>query len=392
MPTYNGAAYIHEALESLLVQSDPRFVIVACDDGSTDDTMAILQGYARKDPRVRPSANTERLGMVLNWRRAFELGREWAPDAPYFMWASDHDVWHPRFVSVLTRHLDGHPETVLAYPLSQGIDDNGNVVRHTFEFCTVHDERDARIRQAHFGMSAGNMVYGMFRAEALRACGVYRRTLLPDRLLLTELAALGHLHQVPQQLWLRRYRAGEKASYARQRASFWPDRTPPLWSRLPWWLVHPVQILVNQALLGRGRPLVSREDGAWLARVYLPTAFEYAARRRVTRVSARRRKLRKDRRKEWTLLKRDFSPAVARSLERHPRGRVWVWTALGSYRVLRNPRTLKKIAAVDPQEKRRRIKQRRIDAKRAKSELPPPEADGTASNGASASTEARRVT
>ena len=46
MPTYNGAAYLSAALDSVLAQQDERIELIAIDDGSTDATVSILESYA----------------------------------------------------------------------------------------------------------------------------------------------------------------------------------------------------------------------------------------------------------------------------------------------------------------------------------------------------------
>src|SRR5207249_94275 len=84
-------------------------------------------------------------------------------------------------------------------------------------------------------MSAGNMVYGLYRADAIARCGVFRPVLLPDRLLLLELALIGEFVQIPETLWYRRF--ARKVTLKRQRASLFA-RHPPLYTRVPWWLVH----------------------------------------------------------------------------------------------------------------------------------------------------------
>jgi glycosyltransferase involved in cell wall biosynthesis len=53
MPCYNAAATIDEAVESLLGQTYMNFEVVAVDDGSTDDTAAKLQAWAKRDERLR---------------------------------------------------------------------------------------------------------------------------------------------------------------------------------------------------------------------------------------------------------------------------------------------------------------------------------------------------
>ena len=50
IPVYNGAAFLAEAIDSVLAQSDLALDILVVDDGSTDESAAIASRYA---PRVR---------------------------------------------------------------------------------------------------------------------------------------------------------------------------------------------------------------------------------------------------------------------------------------------------------------------------------------------------
>ena len=50
---YNGEKYLAECLDSVLAQSCTDFEIVAVDDGSTDSSGKILDGYAKKDSRIK---------------------------------------------------------------------------------------------------------------------------------------------------------------------------------------------------------------------------------------------------------------------------------------------------------------------------------------------------
>lgn len=52
LPVYNMSAYLSQCLDSLCGQSLREIQIICVDDGSTDDSMSILQGYAEKDGRV----------------------------------------------------------------------------------------------------------------------------------------------------------------------------------------------------------------------------------------------------------------------------------------------------------------------------------------------------
>src|SRR4051812_4814918 len=53
MPVYNAERYVAEAIESILAQSPGDFEFIIIDDGSKDGSLAILERYAARDPRIR---------------------------------------------------------------------------------------------------------------------------------------------------------------------------------------------------------------------------------------------------------------------------------------------------------------------------------------------------
>jgi len=78
IPTYNGAAFLSECLDSVLSQSYSDFEVLVEDDCSSDDSVEIANSYARHDSRIRVSVNDSNLGLVGNWNRSVQLSRgEW---------------------------------------------------------------------------------------------------------------------------------------------------------------------------------------------------------------------------------------------------------------------------------------------------------------------------
>ena len=73
VPTYNGAAFIEETLRSIVNQSYQDFELLIVDDGSTDNTLEIVQSFS--DPRIQLHRNPERLGIPGNWNRCLFLAR-----------------------------------------------------------------------------------------------------------------------------------------------------------------------------------------------------------------------------------------------------------------------------------------------------------------------------
>ena len=52
LPIYNGAHFIRDTIGRLLSQDYQDFELIAINDGSTDDSLAIIKDYAKKDSRV----------------------------------------------------------------------------------------------------------------------------------------------------------------------------------------------------------------------------------------------------------------------------------------------------------------------------------------------------
>jgi glycosyltransferase involved in cell wall biosynthesis len=288
-PIYNKACWLPEAVESLLDQTYADFALLLIDDRSDDGTTELARAYADRDARVQVVVNGRRLGMLANTNRAFRLAIERFPEAVYWALASDHDRWEPRWLEALTGLLDGDPDAVLAYPLTRRIDEQGDEYARQkppwrFETAGEPDSR-ARMRHAFRGMAAGDMIYGLFRVEALRHIGLYRPVLVPDRLLLSELALHGQFVQAPEILWRRRFRG--LAELDRQRALFWPDGAPA-YARLPWWAQHAALVAWDYGWAGKGRTVgIGRGAGLRVAAAYLDVSVRHRAWRRWRRMRGR---------------------------------------------------------------------------------------------------------
>ncbi|OFW16475.1 MAG: hypothetical protein A3H29_04005 [Acidobacteria bacterium RIFCSPLOWO2_02_FULL_67_21] len=281
MAAYGRPDTLPQVLESLLSQTFGDFAIVIADDQPGPEVRAIVERYRTLDPRVVYRPNPARLGMVGNWRKAFERGRELFPSSEYFAWVSDHDFWHPRWLEVLAGVLDAHPDVVVAYPQLQRIFPKyRKTITRTYDTFGVTSPA-ARLRGATSGMiTAGNCVYGLFRSSALAQAGVFPAALMPDRLLLLQLALLGQFRHVHEILWYREVAGG--FSYRRQRQMLFAGGAP-LYTYVPVHLQHFGVLFWYFAVCGRARPAAGRLAGA----AYAAAQLWYATRRELTRDDSR---------------------------------------------------------------------------------------------------------
>lgn len=280
MPAYNRPDALPRTLESLISQTYRDFAIVIVDDKPSPEVQRIVETYSADHPRITYEPNPVRLGMIGNWRKAFDRSRALYPDSEYFAWVSDHDMWHPRWLEALVGALDSHPQLVLAYPQIQRVyPQHRRAITRRFDTLGKPRPLD-RLRAAASGMTAGNCIYGLFRARSLARAGVFRPVLAPDRQVLMELLLLGEFHHVPEILWYREV-AGN-FSYGRQRQMFFTTRSP-LYTYLPAIVQHFGVLLWDLAVRGRGRPGFGRIVGAGYAFAHL----WYATKRDLTKEDAR---------------------------------------------------------------------------------------------------------
>ena len=275
VPSYNGGAYVEEAIASLRAQTYGDFVIACTDDASTDGTPEVLERHAAEDPRIHVRRSPARRGMVENWIAAYRFARELSPGMRYFAWAGDHDVWDPRWLELLVAELEEHPEASVAYPLDVGIRADGEQFRGPWRFdnAGVPGTR-RRFVSATVGMRSGCVVYGLHRVNLLERCGVFHPAIIPDRILNEQLAIIGEFRQVDEVLWRRRYFGRKESIRARQMRALFPG-SAPVYTKLPFPVVHGAFLTWFVLVRGSTRPEVGRVRAmslvvwytAWMCRV-----------------------------------------------------------------------------------------------------------------------------
>ena len=73
MPVHNAEAFVGKAVESILAQSFPEFEFLIFEDGSTDDTREILEGY--RDERIRLFPSEVNRGYLVHLNEGIEKSR-----------------------------------------------------------------------------------------------------------------------------------------------------------------------------------------------------------------------------------------------------------------------------------------------------------------------------
>lgn len=119
MATFNGAKYLQQQLDSFLVQTRLPDEMVVCDDGSDDETVAILHTFKDTAPfQVEISENPERLGCTKNFEKAVSLC---TGDLIFF--SDQDDVWFANKIQVMTEFMTGNPKIMVAVNDAEIVDE-----------------------------------------------------------------------------------------------------------------------------------------------------------------------------------------------------------------------------------------------------------------------------
>lgn len=102
MPVFNGAPFLHEAIQSILAQTLDDLELIVIDDGSTDKTHAIVEQHRREDGRIRAFSQTNQ-GLIATLNRGLGLAK-----GPYVARMDQDDISLPRRLAEQVTFMEGH--------------------------------------------------------------------------------------------------------------------------------------------------------------------------------------------------------------------------------------------------------------------------------------------
>lgn len=107
MPVYNGEEHLSESIDSILSQTCRDFEFLILNEyGSSPEATRILEGYVKRDSRVRLIQNETRLGLAESLNKGFRLAK-----GEYIARMDADDRSAPTRFEKQAAYLDAHPGT-----------------------------------------------------------------------------------------------------------------------------------------------------------------------------------------------------------------------------------------------------------------------------------------
>jgi glycosyltransferase involved in cell wall biosynthesis len=198
LPAYNVGEYVKEAVDSVLAQSFTNFELLILNDGSTDNTLEILNTYT--DPRIRIVSHPN-MGLVKTLNKGMELAQ-----CKWIARFDADDVCYPERLAVQYEFLQNNPDYILVGSDADYMDEQGNYI-FTFENKYYEDDE---IKSSGFVECPFVHASVLFLKDAVIKAGRYDENAITfeDHLLWRKLSDYGKLKNFRKPLIKVRFNPG----------------------------------------------------------------------------------------------------------------------------------------------------------------------------------------
>jgi alpha-1,3-rhamnosyltransferase len=192
VPSYNHAQFVAMTLRSIMKQSCAPAELVVIDDGSTDDSPAVIERTLKECPFPCELIVRSNRGLCATLNEG--LART---EGDYFAYLGSDDVWLPNFLKDRVRLLQSRTAAVLAYGHAYLVDQQNRIVDCTADWANYVDG-DVRAMLLHTIAPMSPTV--LYRRAALEKESWNEEAKLEDYDLYLRLSTIGEFAFDPQVL------------------------------------------------------------------------------------------------------------------------------------------------------------------------------------------------
>lgn len=206
VPTYNRAASLPRALESVLGQTYGDFELLVADNASTDDTAQVSADFAARDARVRVITQERNVGLTANFNALYREAT-----GAYVLVLADDDWLDPDYLELCVAALEADSGLVIASGSARYHRDGAPPVAGV-EIDLLDPNPARRVRRYFRHVRDNVTIYGVMRRSALAKALPMQNTLAGDWLLCARMAAQGRVRTLPS-THVHRSTAGASATF-----------------------------------------------------------------------------------------------------------------------------------------------------------------------------------
>ncbi|CAM8372153.1 WcaA Glycosyltransferases involved in cell wall biogenesis [Candidatus Methylopumilus planktonicus] len=193
IPTFNRVAFIEASIDSILFQSYKKIQLIVVDDGSTDDTINLLQQkYGSRIELIRNRVNSGQVkSLNLGWSKC---------KGKYLGYLSSDDILNKEALAFLVEILESQSEVICAYP-------NNDLINHLGESIKSNICSEFSYRKSLLSLECPIGVGALFRKSVFKKLNGWNPTykIMPDLDFWLNVSELGKIHFLDKSLGSYRF-------------------------------------------------------------------------------------------------------------------------------------------------------------------------------------------
>ncbi len=210
IPCYNRDKFIRETVDSVLSQTYPNIEIVVIDDGSTDNSRKVLEGYGSRIKILEhPGGINKGQSAAINLAMC-------STESEYVAVLDSDDVWMPERIRRQVEFLENNPDFGLVYVDGFAIDENGKILYKLMPPGHVEENRPEKVLLNCYFHPLSTLV----RRSVYKLAGGFDETMRSsqDHDMAIRLAEVAKMAYIDEPLWYyRRHQVSLSQNHARRR-------------------------------------------------------------------------------------------------------------------------------------------------------------------------------
>ncbi len=127
MPAYNSAAFISEAIESVILQTYPNWELIVIDDDSKDATTSLVEEFIRQESRIKIIKNPYNEGPGISRNKGIQMA-----NGDFMAFLDSDDQWLPEKLEIQLDFMKKH-DLAMCFSSYYLMDEKGKMILKMIE-------------------------------------------------------------------------------------------------------------------------------------------------------------------------------------------------------------------------------------------------------------------
>ena len=123
IPVYNGMPFLKDTIQSVINQTYRNWILYLINDGSSDDSLTLMQEFVDKDTRIKIINDGENKGLISRLNQSISMC-----DTKYYARMDADDIMYVTRIEEQVKFLESQPDVDVCGTSIMTIDNNNKII------------------------------------------------------------------------------------------------------------------------------------------------------------------------------------------------------------------------------------------------------------------------